>query len=78
MKKNLMQEWEELNKRYTMSETMSSTSDIKTSCFNVYETVDNGHYNYEYIKQPFYYKVTFIRNEHKVFCIPVKIEKKTF
>ena len=77
-KRNLIQEWDELNKKFKMSETVNSVSDMKTSCFNAYKVVDNGNCEYEYIKQPFYYKVTFQRNEHRVCCIPVSIEKKAF
>ena len=75
---NRLNEWKELNKEYTLSETSSSVSDIKTSCFNVYIRINKGNYNYEYTKQPFCYVVTFERNEHEVFCIPTKIEKKYF
>ena len=78
MERNLIQEWEELNKKFTMSETSSITSDLHIGFFNVYEKVDKGNYEYDFIKQPFYYKVKFIRNEHRVFCIPVEIEKKIF
>ena len=78
MERNLIQEWEELNKKFTMSETSSITSNLHTGFFNAYEVVDKGNYEYDYIKQPFYYKVTFIRNENRVFCIPVSIEKKAF
>ena len=76
--KDLSKEWDELNKKFTMSETSSITSDKHIGFFNVYEAIDKGQYNYEYVKQPFYYKVTFIRNEHRIFCIPVEIEKKEF
>ena len=78
MERNLMQEWKELNKKYTLSETSSITSDKHIGFFNAYEVVDKGNYEYDYIKQSFYYVVTFIRNEHNVFCIPVEIEKEMF
>ena len=78
MERNLIQEWEELNKKFTMSETSSITSDLHTGFFNAYEVLDKGNYEYDYIKQPFYYVVKFKRNEHKIFCIPVSIEKKMF
>ena len=75
---NLELQWEELKKKFTMSETSSITSDLHIKFYNAYITKDLGNYEYEYVKQPFYYVVKFKRNEHNIFCIPVSIEKKAF
>ena len=70
----------DLNKQYRLiqkhgSETMSSCSEYQTSCFNMYRNITD---NNKRVKMPYYMVVTLARNEHRVFCIPIKIEKKYF